>query len=95
MRVTDRKKRVPSRDGGDPAYQERLRRDTEALRTNVAWNDRILPHLERRIREIERDVLENDNLGEQERTVQRHLRRELLAVLQKARRLTGIGKDSL
>lgn len=61
----------------DPNYAERLRADTLKLRDNLAWNDVVLPFIDKEIDLLAREVLENDKIAEDDREVMRKLRQKI------------------
>ena len=68
---------VPKADKKDVNYRDMLAAHREQLRKNMVWNEEILPMLDRKIDELETEILDGD-LSHDNYRLMRRLREELV-----------------
>jgi SMC interacting uncharacterized protein involved in chromosome segregation len=68
---------LPKRDKTDVNHRDMLAAHREQLRKNMVWNEEILPMLDRKIDELETEILDGD-LSHDNYRLMRRLREELV-----------------
>ena len=76
------RKKKRSLKSEDPEYRERLDRAKVMLVDNLAWKDIVLRRFEREITDLSGSILDNDEIDDQEREIQRQTRKTLITIRQ-------------
>lgn len=79
---------VPFRDKADTSYRDDLEGARLLLRQNLVWTDEILPMIDRKIDDLEGEILEGE-MSDQRREVSRLLRLEMVQLVKRMRKKAG------
>ena len=76
---------VPKGDKADVNHRDMLAAHKEQLGKNMVWNEEVLPMLDRKIDELETEILEGELTGKEYR-LKRQLRAELVQLAGRMRK---------
>jgi hypothetical protein len=77
---------LPKRDKTDVNHRDMLAAHREQLSKNMVWNEEVLPLLDRKIDEVETEILD-ENLDYDDYRLNRRLREELVRLSNRMRRV--------